>query len=1535
MLSKFSVKKPFTVVVAIVIVLILGVISYLNVGVDLLPGMNLPYVAVVTVYPGATPETVETELTDPIEAALSEVGNVKQITSVSAEHYSLVLVEFTSTANVDKAYSDVDAKMRSVKLPDNDFVQDPVLLKINPSMLPVMTLSIGVDGKSIKESGGTLEKAIDKIKGVDGVSTVDTSGLVSDLVYVNMRTDRLTEYVLDYLNENFGVKITLSDGIKEQIYEAFRSADVANMSVIDAFDVVIDTLDAIGGDSLIVDWMIDYLRNERWNTHGVAYALFSQLLTNQFVFRDDADPALFGAFIDEVIAQSVSAVFRSSVESVFSRLSADLLNQLIFAQDFQMPAGAVTEGTIQTLVKVGSQLTTREEFSHLPIISFDVGASYSGYFDLIDASLDLLGRTTSEGDVSFTRDQLLTAIAALRLTASTQETLKELFDQYTDEEIASYVLSLIPIIDSVAEGVIEIPEDPDGDYVLNVQALQKAISDAREMLVVPLTLDSIADVTYFDNSTESLTFMLTRAQKGEDLTPSGGVIVSINKEPDKSTVEVTNGVISALNGLKGEEFDGFRYTVLSNDGETVNFMLKTVLMNLLWGGLLAIGILLLFLRSIKPTLVVGSSIVISVVFTFVMMYFAGITLNVVSMGGLALGVGMLVDNSIVVIENIARLKSQGKDVFTAAVQGAKQVGGAILASTLTTVVVFLPIAFISGLTKEIFSDMALTICFSLLASLLVALTLVPMAASTFMKKPGRKETKVFRAVRRGYAKALKFVLKYKFIPLVLVLVLFGGAVFAVFKMDITLFPQTDASTFTATVEIDREGLARYNETNEEGVYLTYDDAITVAMDTLTDILNGKILVPDPICEEYALVPYDERYDASWTSAISSAGLYVSKGMSVGGYAIGGGDVRLSALLTDEKSRSVGSTFLCELMEKFFELEDVNKGFMTIETTSGGVMNSLGSGSNAYVIRLYGEDADLLRSDAVAFAETFKKPDGTYTVGGVTRIETGQEVAEKEYRVVIDRTKAGVYGLTVAQVYQQVAAALSAVSASETVNLYTDEIRTERSVYVYDARYKTEAWYECVDPEGGIKNVFVKNNVSDFERAEYAVKNFFGKGVYYKRGDGYAYAPNDGEIKVDVKDNGFGFAYVTEEDDRIVEKEYLLTKSGPEIHYSASRIEAFDLMTMAIVSADPLGTGAESETVPLYKLVSDECLQKGEDGKVLYRDGALGEKIPLAFEQYDSYSRINHRDKKKTIEITFTYDSTRSSREIESDLKRAMNDHAFSEGIKTEFSDGNPYMEEVFRSLLFVLVLAVVFIYLVMVAQFQSLKSPFVIMLTIPLAFTGGVAAMLIAGLPISVMSLMGLIVLVGVVVNNGIVFVDYCNKLIRSGVDKKTAIIRAGMDRLRPILMTALTTIVALIVMAADGSEGAAMLKPLAVTAIGGMIFSTLLTLFLVPVTYDLFNRKIKRTKRDEALSKVVFSTDDDGLTDWDEENAAFVKSLLTPAHPPEEVLSTPAEGGDLSDQVESVKEEKSEDKVAPEEKENAVLREIKRRRKDLFPEEE
>lgn len=1498
MLSRLSVKKPFTVIVMIVIIIILGIVSYVNIGVDMLPGMNLPYIAVVTVYPGAAPETVEKEITNPLEEKLSEVGNIKNMTSSSAEHYSMVLLEFNANADIDKAYNSVNEKLQSVKFPDSNLLQKPIVMKINPSMMPIFSVSVGVDGQTIKESAETLSKAIEKIKSVEGVSSVTTSGMINDLVYINMNMDSLINALVDYLFKNFGIKLAFSDQTKDQILTRLRDADWDTMTEDTVIDAVIEVIESNAdspsgnGEFLWSEAAINLLNDAKANPDtSYIYKLATQLLANKFVFKETTDSALFYSFLDETTSYIINNFLKSQVSGVFSAVSPSVLDQLIYAQNFDMPAGSVTEGVIETVVKIGPAVVSREEFLNMPVVSFDLGSSYNEQFNTFYGMLSAATIIANGDTFTFNELQLEGYIIAIRAAAesSADNPLYEYFTTHTNAEVFEDIKTGIAFLSGFTEeGTIILPENNNGIYQINIPKLKATVEGVQNTLVVPLKLSSFADVTFFDNSSQSLTYMLTRAISGEEnaFTNSGAVIVSVNKEPDKSTVVTTDGILKILNELKNDAgMEGFTYTVLSNDGNSINFMLDTVLSNLMYGGILAVLILLLFLRNIKATVVVGSSIVISVVFTFVMMYFAGVSLNIVSMGGLALGVGMLVDNSIVVLENIYRMRSQGKPKYVAAIQGAKQVGGAIIASTLTTMIVFLPIAFISGLTKEIFTDMALTICFSLLASLLVALTLVPMAASTFLNKKPKNETKVMKKIINGYAKTLNYFLRHKFIPLIIVTVLFGASIFSITKMDIVLFPTSDSSTMAITAKIDRNGLSKYNEDKTGDDYLNYEDAIDFTINQFRDMFNGEILIrKEPANANSELVAYNTINDESWLEAIDAVGLYISSGLTVNGFNLGDQSIKANVMLINEKKRDIGSIKLKQIFSEILNKDEVNKGIFECEINNGDMMSNIGMGTDSYSVKLYSTDIDKLRLEADRFAKQLQTTteDGklAYTIDGITSIETGLESENKEYRVIVDRAKANKYGLTVAQVYLQVSSLLSKVSSTSSVNLFTNNIESAGNIYIYDLSYNVDTWYECVGQNDEDVRVFLNNNTSDTEGiAKYFTINNQNKGLFTLSGDDYFYVPDGAYIPLNYLDNKFEYTYVYEdENEEIQTKTISFNKKGEEIYYSSNLVNKFDLMTMNISSEDMLNSGTEPKIVPLFKLLSDDCFVKDEDGNVKYRTSSLGstDLVPEAFIKQDAYTSIAHSDKRRMVTINFEYDASYGGSEVQANLKKAVDEFDFDKDVEVILVSGNPYVEEVFQTMIFVLGLAIAFIYLIMVAQFQSIKSPFIIMFTIPLAFTGGVFAMVFTGQPLSVMALMGLVVLMGVVVNNGIVFVDYCNQLIAKGIPRKVALIRTGMDRLRPILMTALTTIVALITMAIDGSEGGAMLQPLAITSIGGMLFSTVLTLFIVPIIYDIFNKKAAQSEKDKlfANNEISSAETDDGLEAWSEENKEYLLSL-------------------------------------------------------------
>lgn len=1480
-MSKLSVKKPFTVIVCIIIILILGVVSYLNVGVDLLPGMNMPFVAVITVYPGAEPETVESEITDVLEAGLSEVSNIKEMSSNSSEHYSLVWMEFNAKADVDKCYNEVKDTLEAISLPDDPLLQKPIVMKMDPNMLPVFTASISIKDKSIKESNDILLKAVDKIKGVDGVSTLTESGLVDDLAYITMNIDNVSSRVSEFLYQTFGLKIELSDELKRDILADFKEMDFKDKTPEDIIDSFIKSLqdNSEGTDEAWADIIIEYLNDSKEDKNSDVYKSSEEILLNQYMFDEKVDEKLFFTFVDEMTGNIYQSYIGGYVNNVLSKLTPQTLGLLITAQDFEMPAGSVTEGVIETVVKIGPNTLSREEFMTTPLVSMDLGAALQDRFDLLYTYLDILSYTSTDGEVKFTKSDLIEYIHTAR------ETNSEMFGTGTDEEVAEGFLNMLLILKEMNDsGSVIVPDDEaTGQYIVNIPLLRQDIAVIQSKLIMKLSINDIADVTFFDNSTETLTYMLRRVINGEEITfaDSGAAIISVNKESDKSTVELTDNIKAELDSLaESEEFAGLEYTVLSDDGQSINMMLDTVIENLLWGAALAIIILFIFLRSIKATVVVGSSIFISVIATFVLMYFAGITLNIVSMGGLALGVGMLVDNSIVVIENIYRMKLQGKSIYESAIYGAKQVSGAIISSTLTTVVVFLPIAFIQGMTKELFSDMALTICFSLLASLIVAITLVPMASSFMLKKPLKPESKAINKIKKAYAKSLNFNLNHKFIAIILIMVLGVGAVLAALNMDVIMFPETESGTLTITATVDRRGLAKYNENAGKNT-LTYDEAVEFAIMQLQNTITGNVEVYEiPDDKNSQMVSYKEANDISFVDAIDSIGIYIDGGMVVAGQSMGSGDIVAKIILKPDKDRDIGTIYLKQHFTEILEKEEVNKGIFTFSAKGGSMMESLGLTDTSFTFRIYGEDLDVMKNEANSFID-FIKSENNESLHGITDIYVSGEEAKTEYRVIVDREKANDYGLTVAQVYQQVAAALGTAEATNTVSLYKDGKKINSDIYVYSPSYYTDVWYNAKYSDGKSEKLYLKNNAEEKHgNTEFFIINNNESGIFVKSGEEYVYVARMGEIPLTLNDEGkFEYTYINSEDkEKLFNKTEVLTKDNNEVYFDNALRKSFDLITMTIHSEDLLDSGKEAVQIPLYKVLDDSCFVRDENDEIIYRTVATGstELIPKELTTAPSYGTINHYNKKKIITVVAEYGEDVNSKKLEKAFESEVNKFDFNNEVSVEIIKGNQYVNEVFNTLYLVLALAIVLIYLVMVAQFQSLKSPFIIMFTLPLAFIGGIYGIFIAGQPLSVMALMGLIVLVGVVVNNGIVFVDYCNQLIRSGVPKRVALIRTGMDRLRPILMTALTTIIALIVMVFDNSEAGAMLRPLAITATGGMIFSTVLTLFIVPIIFDLLNKNIKQTERDKVFSDKKFdeALEEEDVTQWDEDSKNYVMSL-------------------------------------------------------------
>ena len=759
----------------------------------------------------------------------------------------------------------------------------------------------------------------------------------------------------------------------------------------------------------------------------------------------------------------------------------------------------------------------------------------------------------------------------------------------------------------------------------------------------PILLDDVADIAFVSNASE----MYSKVN-GTD-----AVTLTVQKQTEYVTSDISKRLNQKMSDIMVEH-PQVQMVTLMDQGEYIDIVVNSLSMNLIFGGALAVLILLLFLRDLKPTIIVGLAIPISLVAAFVLMYFSDITLNIISMGGLALGVGMLVDNSIVVIENIYRMRNEGKNALEASVEGAKQVSGAIMASTFTTIAVFVPIVFIQGFTREIFQDMGLTIAYSLIASLVIALTFVPMMASRILAGDVNKDHHIFEGLKKSYTKVLITALNHKFLTIVLVIALFASSIWGAFNMGTELFPAMDSGELNGSLIMNQGS--------------KFEDLTQTA-----DAISEAILAIDGV-----------------ESVGASSGRGGFGAMSAMGS--GGVSTRATFYITLSNERSLSTN---EIIEK---IKSVTTSDTYTFTLSGMDMNMGALTGGDIAINIKGRDFDTLEKLAKDIAAIVE---GT---AGTTEVSSGIEETSPELRLVVDKDASIVKGLTVAQVFVEINKKLAEEKSSTQLNTATGDI----NIVVFDSREN-------------------------------------------------------------------------------------------------QNISQSDLLNLEIISP-------QGEVVAIKDIAS--------------------------LESANGFKSINRTNQQRYVTVTGTIADDHNIGVVSTEIENKLAEYDLPIGYTIEMSGENETINSSFRDLFLMLLLGVVFIYLIMVAQFQSLLSPFIVMFTIPLAFTGGFFGLMLVGMPLSIVAFIGLIVLAGVVVNNGIVFVDYANKMREDGLDMREALIKTGNDRLRPILMTAITTIIALSTMSLGAGTGTEMMQPMAITAIGGLIYATLLTLLLIPVLYDLVHKK-------------------------------------------------------------------------------------------------
>lgn len=1346
MLPKLSVKKPMTIFVAVIVVIVLGIVSVFKMTPDLLPNMDFPYAIILTTYPGQTPETVESVVTKPLEQSLSTIDGVKTITSTSSDNYSILTLEFEDGTNMDTATVDMRGNLDTIKDAWPDGVGSPYLMKINPNMMPVAMVAVDYDGyDTVQISDYVNNELKNQLEGIDGVASVSTKGIVTqkeNVIISQTKIDALNAKINDALNDKFGdAEKKISDAKKElqdNISKAEQGSDTIEQSINDLNsqqeEVAKQLADAQGkaqsGYTEILNAKMQLLDQQQSltatkQTLTIAYQTLTQIkekldslqdekaqLTQQIeafekIYNDYKDALSKLAnpdLTDEQLAQ-VRAILAKIDEELdkYGFPKEELEERLNNAKNALTNVDKAITQTVEALKGLD---TTEEKLDDTIAKIADKISQVDGGITQIAAAVKGLDNNTVSVNQALSEIEKQQSLAAYQLSGglsalntkqsevnsaltqlnSAQEELKSASDELSDQKdkakkaadmTNTVTISNVSNIltaqnfsmpagyvsdDENIKYLVRVGDKIDGDKEMQSLALFDTGIDG----IGVVKLSDVADVFIADDSDEVFT----------KINGNSGVVFSFSKQSDAATATVSENIAKKLNSLT-QENEGLHFTTLMDQGDYIDIIINSVLQNLLMGAVLAIIILYLFLRDIKPTLIVALSIPISVIFALVLMYFSGVTLNMISLSGLAIGVGMLVDNSVVVIENIYRLRNLGVPPVKAALNGAKQVAGAIASSTLTTICVFFPIVFIEGLTRQIFMDMALTITYSLLASLIVALTLVPAMGQRMLRKVKPVKHGMFDKMLGGYEKSIRFVLKHRAIALIVAVVLLFGSMFGALARGFSFMPNMASTELSVTVSLDDSA--------------TMDDTIDAAQNLL-----------DTLSE------YDE-FETVGVMTGSTTSLMGLTG-SVSSSDADKGSVMAYAVFKDDKVKN--SESISKEIEA--ELQSIDGDVVVSGSSSSSSMSAM-LGDDGVSIKLYGDDLKTLQNTAKDMAEKLA------AVDGIDETDNGIGATSGEIKVTVDKTKAAKKSLTVAQVYQQIAAAITSEStASSTLT------------------------------NGGKKLdvVVIKDENNDVTKA------------------------NIKDIKLTYTD-----------------------KEGNEKTTKLSEV-------------------AE---------ISDS----------------------------ESMNSITRSDQKRYIKVSGTLKDGYTNTVVSNKAKALFDDYKLPDGCSIEYSGSNESTMEAVNQMLLMMLLGVILIYLIMVAQFQSLKSPFIIMFTIPLAFTGGFLGLLITGFDVSVVALLGFVMLCGIIVNNGIVLVDYINNLRLEGKERREAIVEAGKTRMRPILITAITTVLGLSTMALGIGTGSEIMQPIAIVCIGGLLYATIMTLYIVPVIYDILSKKELRKVSESDLEEI------------------------------------------------------------------------------------
>ena len=1277
-MEKFSVKKPFTVLVAVIMVLMLGFVSISNMQTNLLPDVNTPYLMVVTVYPGASPERVESEVSDVMQNALGTVAGVEKVTATSAENYSLLLMQFSDDTDMNSAMVKVSNKVdqTTASLPSSCLT--PSIIEYSLNMNAFMTAAVSREGSDVYDlSEFVSDTLVPYVERKGGVSSVSANGLIEKMVQVQLSQEKI-----DAINEKLleVIDVQLADARKQ-----LESAEAQIEAGRKEYDRQFKNYNKTVSDTVMqqfsgqVGEAVETVRKQ-------AQALLDSV--NQLI-----------AVVQEPEIQQALIDVRDGLQRVMDKFNETGMKDIDSLIEIVAELRDITDkltGALQQLqqrlnTEAGTEGSTAADLADDLQVQQSLNTIYNTLNDVIKAMDDVPGLMSTFSDAlgTYSQQQMqayMKFTEAREMLNEYEKQLAEAKQTYADAEekaMASSDVSKLLDIDTLAQLIyaqnFSMPagyvKDSSGkSWLLKVGEEYDSIEDISGALLLhvdgfgDVRLSDVADVEVIDNAEASYTRL-----NGER-----AAVLKIYKGATSSASEVSDNCLSAFQELEAQ-YDGLHVVVLSNQGNYITIIVKSILSSMVIGAALAIIVLALFLRDVKPTLVVGFSIPLSVLFAVVLMYFTGMDLNVMTLAGLSLGIGMLVDNSIVVIENIYRLRGRGVPAARAAVQGAKQVGMSVVASTLTSVCVFLPVVFSSSIVKSLMQPMSLCIGYCLMASLIVALTVVPAAASTVLKKAEPKQLKWFDKIQDKYAKSLEWCFRHRALPLLAAVVLLAFCGWRVFSMGVELLPTITSNeaivTLSTTKDLSKEdSYAIAGKAVEAMLEVDHVEEVGITTDTRVAGMDiGQLGLPTTI-----------------TDLLNAANSY--------------GTYQVNVMLDESLSSSEIETARQALEDALSGIEDC-----TAKVEISGMQELTSQLASGLSVKIYGADAETLSQLSEKVVDIVNDTEG------FTNATNGLGSGDATINLQIDRDKVRSYGLTVAQVYQQIAAKLTTTTTAQTP----------------------------VTVDGSTMSVQISNNLDP------------------------------------------------------VTKENMMDITFETTVMSADGTTSTGTCTLADMATWDTGSAPDS----------------------------------ITSEDQTQYVSV-------TADTLDGYNTTVQARVLEKKLNEFALSDEMPEGCSFSMGGESDSVNFMVNEMVQWLALALPFVYLVMVAQFQSLLSPFIVLFTIPLAFTGGLLGMLFTGQQLTMISLMGFIVLMGTVVNNGIVFVDYANQLRLGGMERRAALIATGKTRMRPILMTTLTTVLAMLQLVFSNDMASQLMSGMAIVIICGLSYATLMTLYIVPILYDILFRK-------------------------------------------------------------------------------------------------